>query len=224
MKRILITGVSRGLGRAMCEAFSGRDCDVRGCARNEAAIAELHRELGPDRFSVVDISDCGQVDQWAKDLKSLDWVPDLLLNNAAIINENNSLWEVPPDEFQRLIDINIFGSFAVIRSILPMMIERGSGGVVNFSSTWGRSTSPQVAPYCASKFAIEGMTQSLADELPAGMFTVALNPGIINTAMLQTCFGESASHYVSPSDWAETAVPFLLNLGPQDNGKSLTAP
>jgi NAD(P)-dependent dehydrogenase (short-subunit alcohol dehydrogenase family) len=96
--------------------------------------------------------------------------------------------------------------------------------VVNFSSGWGRSTDAEVAPYCATKWAIEGLTRALAQELPAGMAAVPLNPGIINTEMLRNCFGGSASSYPSPEEWAKRAVPFLLSLGGQHNGQPLTAP
>ena len=95
---------------------------------------------------------------------------------------------------------------------------------MNFSSGWGRSADAEVAPYCASKWAIEGLTLALAQELPSGLAAVAFNPGIINTDMLQSCFGGSASSYPSPAEWAKSAVPFLLNLGPGDNGQQLTAP
>jgi NAD(P)-dependent dehydrogenase (short-subunit alcohol dehydrogenase family) len=81
-----------------------------------------------------------------------------------------------------------------------------------------------VAPYCATKWAIEGLTQALAAELPDGMAAVPLNPGIIHTDMLASCFGEMASSYPTPEAWARTAVPFLLRLGPRDNGRPLTAP
>ena len=104
------------------------------------------------------------------------------------------------------------------------MVQRGRGVIVNFSSYWGRSGEAQVAPYCATKWAIEGMTRALAEELPAGMAAVAMNPGIIDTSMLRSCFGEAASSYLSPKQWANEAVPFLLSLGPQHNGQSLTVP
>jgi NAD(P)-dependent dehydrogenase (short-subunit alcohol dehydrogenase family) len=81
-----------------------------------------------------------------------------------------------------------------------------------------------VAPYCASKWAIEGLTQSLSQELPPGMAAVPLNPGIINTEMLQSAFGRSAGNYPVADEWAKIAVPFLLKLGPQDNGRQLTVP
>jgi NAD(P)-dependent dehydrogenase (short-subunit alcohol dehydrogenase family) len=145
-------------------------------------------------------------------------------NNAAVCNKNAKLWEVPPDEFEWVIDVNIKGIYYVVRHFLPAMVKRQQGVIVNFSSGWGRSTSPEVAPYCATKYAVEGLTLALAQELPEGMCAVPLNPGIINTDMLQSAFGENANSYVSPDEWAQKAVPFLLGLGPKDNGKSLTAP
>jgi NAD(P)-dependent dehydrogenase (short-subunit alcohol dehydrogenase family) len=112
----------------------------------------------------------------------------------------------------------------VVRAFVPAMAARGLGVVVNFSSYWGRSTAREVAPYCATKWAIEGLTRALAQELPPGMAAVPFNPGIIDTAMLRSCFGDKAAHYPDARQWAETAVPFLLQLGPKDNGKPLTAP
>ena len=102
------------------------------------------------------------------------------------------------------------------------MIERGQGVIVNFSSGWGRSVSADVAPYCASKWAIEGLTRALAAELPTGLAAVPLNPGIVNTDMLQICFGDGAAGYPDAEAWAESAVPFLLELGPKDNGQPLS--
>jgi NAD(P)-dependent dehydrogenase (short-subunit alcohol dehydrogenase family) len=104
------------------------------------------------------------------------------------------------------------------------MIRRRSGVIVNFSSGWGRSTDAEVAPYCATKWAIEGLTQALAQELPSGMSAVALNPGIIATDMLRSCFGGSVSSYPKPEIWAKNAAPFLLHINSTDNGKPMTAP
>jgi NAD(P)-dependent dehydrogenase (short-subunit alcohol dehydrogenase family) len=95
---------------------------------------------------------------------------------------------------------------------------------VNFSSGWGRSTSPEVAPYCATKWAIEGLSQAVSQETGGKTAVVALNPGIIDTEMLRSTFGEGAGHYPNAADWAKRAVPFLVRLGPKDNGKALTAP
>lgn len=224
-KQILITGVSRGLGAALTEEFTSLGHTVVGCARKSEMAAEYNARFGtPHQFHAVDIRDERQVSSWAGDVLGAGVVPDLILNNAAIINRNANLWETDTDEFSDVVDINIKGTFHVIRSFLPAMIERGSGVIVNFSSGWGRSTSPQVAPYCATKWAIEGLTRALADELPLGLAAIPLNPGVIHTEMLESCFGPSASEYRSPAEWARRAAPFLLELGPDDNGDPLTAP
>jgi len=172
----------------------------------------------------VDIAADDQVKAWAVRLLGAYGAPDLVLNNAGVINKNARLWEVPEREFSQVIDVNLKGIANVIRHFVPEMIKRRRGVIVNFSSGWGRFTDAEVAPYCATKWGIEGLTQAFAQELPSGLAAVALNPGIINTDMLQSCFGGSASSYPSPAEWARSAVPFLLKLGPADNGQQLTAP
>ena len=220
---ILITGVSRGLGRAMTEGFIARGHRVWGCGRDPEAIAELSRIHAPHhRFAVVDVADDAAVGAWAASVLEEAGPPDLLLNNAAVINRNAPLWRVPAEEFDRLVDINIKGVANVIRHFVPAMVERGTGVIVNFSSGWGRETDPEVAPYCASKWAMEGLSKALARELPKGMAAIPLSPGIIDTDMLRSCFGGDAGMYPGPEEWAKTAVPYLLGLGPADTGRSLT--
>jgi NAD(P)-dependent dehydrogenase (short-subunit alcohol dehydrogenase family) len=224
-KIILITGATRGLGRAMVDEFVRHGHTVLGCARSRQGIEQLGRQIGsPHDFSVVDVASDDEVEAWASRLLGAYAPPDLVLNNAGVINRNARLWDVPEREFSQVIDVNIKGVANVIRHFVPAMVKRKRGVIVNFSSGWGRSTDAEVAPYCATKWAVEGLTQAFAQELPSGMAAVALNPGIINTDMLQSCFGGSASGYPSPAEWAKRAVPFLLNLGPGDNGKQLTAP
>jgi NAD(P)-dependent dehydrogenase (short-subunit alcohol dehydrogenase family) len=225
MRRILITGVGRGLGLAMTEKFIELGHTLVGCSRQKAHVEQLAKRFGsPHDFAAVDVADDKAVGQWAKRVLAEGGPPDLVLNNAASINESAPLWKVQPQDFSRVIDVNIKGVYHVVRHFLLAMIERGSGVIVNFSSGWGRSTSPEVAPYCATKYAVEGLTLALAQELPAGMCAVPLNPGIINTDMLQSCFGENADTYPTPEQWAKKAVPFLLKIGPRDNGKQLTVP
>jgi len=224
-KTVLITGVSRGLGRAMTAEFARLGHTVLGCARSKQAVDELRRRFGqPHDFDVVDVASDREVQAWAKRLLNAHPLPDLLLNNAALINPNAPLWKVSAEEFSRVIDVNLKGVVNVIRHFAPAMIARRSGVIVNFSSGWGRSTDAEVAPYCATKWAIEGLTQALAQELPSGMAAIPLNPGIIDTAMLRSCFGASAASNPTPEAWAKRAVPFLLGLGPRHNGQPLTAP
>lgn len=224
-KLVLITGISRGLGRAMAEEFIHAGCTVFGCARNLDAIAHFRQSYGnPHDFETLDVTNEAQVKSWRDRLLSHYDPPELLLNNAGLINEPAPVWEVPSAEFNRIIDVNIKGVANLIRQFVPPMIERKRGIIVNFSSGWGRSTSPGVAPYCATKWAIEGLTRSLAQELPSNMAAIPLNPGVINTDMLATCFGGAAEGYPSAQDWAKKAVPFLLKLQPKDNGTPLTVP
>ena len=138
----------------------------------------------PQHFTCIDVANESQVKSWAEQLLANNPPPDLLINNAAIINPLAPLWRVSNEEFSNLIDVNIKGVANVIRYFVPAMLLVKSGIIVNFSSGWGRSTSPEVAPYCASKWAIEGLTRSLAQELPEGMAAIPLNPGIIHTEML----------------------------------------
>ena len=207
----------------MAERFAELGHTVAGCGRSHTAIKELETLLGKSHHvAALDVTHDQAVKAWAQDVVARFGPPDLLINNAAVINRNAALWDVPAAEFDRVVNINIKGVANVIRHFVPAMIARGRGVIVNFSSGWGRSTSPEVGPYCATKWAIEGLTRALAQELPHGLAAIPLNPGIIDTAMLRSCFGAEAGEYPDPARWAQTAVPFLLGLGPDQNGKPLT--
>lgn len=224
-KLIVITGVSRGLGLALTEKFIELGHTVIGCARSSEAVEKLKQKYSaPHHFTCLDVANDDRVKDWATEILAKNEPPDLLINNAGVTNHLASLWNVSNEEFSQVIDVNIKGTANVIRHFVPAMIARKSGIIVNFSSGWGRSTSPEVAPYCASKWAIEGLTRSLAQELPRGMAAVPLNPGIIHTDMLDICFGEDAVNYTSVKVWAQKAVPFLLKLKPSDNGVPMTVP
>ena len=140
-KVVVITGASRGLGRAMAEEFIRLGHRVLGCGRSAKAIRELDARYGPDhRFSVVDVTENEAVRDWAAQCLQLAGPPDLLLNNAGIINRNAPLWKVPAREFSDVIDVNIKGVANVIRHFVPAMVARKHGVIVNFSSGWGRAT------------------------------------------------------------------------------------
>ena len=224
-KFIVLTGVTRGLGRALVEEFTRLGHTVAGCGRSGQALAELARRFPPPHsFHTLDVARDAEVARWAEEVLGAHQAPDLLLNNAAVINRNAPLWQVSAGEFDAVVDVNLKGGANVLRHFLPAMIARGSGVVVNFSSTWGRTTDAEVAPYCAAKWAIEGLTQALAQELPPGLGAIALNPGIIDTDMLRSCFGAQAAAYPSASEWAKRAAPFLLSLSARHNGQSLDVP
>jgi NAD(P)-dependent dehydrogenase (short-subunit alcohol dehydrogenase family) len=224
-KRIVVTGASRGLGRAMTVGFIARGHYVYGCSRSAAAADSWEGKFPQQgRFDAVDVADDAAVAAWAKTVIDDGGPPDLLINNAALMNEPTELWNIKPEDFRDLTNVNINGMFHVLRHFLPAMIERSSGVIVNLSSGWGRSTSPKVAPYCATKWAVEGLTRALAQELPRGMAAVPLNPGVIDTDMLRSCWGDTAGSYPNAESWAKRAVPFLLDLDASHNGNPLTVP
>ena len=222
---IVITGVTKGLGKALAEKYIQDGHYVIGCGRDAESIKSLSKNYeGEADFQVVDISRYDQVQKWSALVLEKYRPPEYLINNAAIINKNAFVWEVPQEEFSSLIDVNIKGTYHTIKVFVPSMIKSKNGIVVNFSSGWGRSTSPEVGPYCSSKWAIEGLSKSLAQELPEGLACVALSPGMIDTNMLRSCWGENASLYDKPEVWAERVAPYILDINLKDNGASLTAP
>jgi NAD(P)-dependent dehydrogenase (short-subunit alcohol dehydrogenase family) len=221
--KILITGVTRGLGRALAEFYIAQGHTVIGCGRGADGILDLRfAHPAPHDFAVVDVADPSKVELWAEKVLAVHGAPDILINNAGLMNNPAPLWDVPAAEFSKLIDVNVKGPANVIRAFVPSMVSANRGVIVNLSSGWGRSVSPNVAPYCASKWAIEGMTKALAEELPATMAAVALNPGVIDTDMLRQCWSDGASSYAKADHWVREAGPFILKINASQNGESLS--
>lgn len=220
--KIVITGVTRGLGRALAEEFIRLGHTVTGCGRGSGILDLRFQYPAPHSFEVVDVANATKVGIWAAKALGFGEAPDILINNAAVMNTPAPLWEVPAEEFATLVNVNLTGVANVIREFVPAMVAAKRGVIVNISSGWGRGVSPEVAPYCASKWGIEGLTKALAEELPAGMAAVPLNPGVIDTDMLRQAWVDGAASYPKAAEWAKVAAPFILQLGPKDNGRSLS--
>jgi NAD(P)-dependent dehydrogenase (short-subunit alcohol dehydrogenase family) len=224
-KSVVITGCTRGLGRAMVPLFVEAGWQIAGCGRNETQVGELkHQFPAPHFFQACDVSREDEIAAFCSAILEGFGPPALVLNNAAIINPNAPLWETSAEDFSRIIDINIKGPAAMMRHLLPAMLKRGAGVIVNFSSGWGRSTSADVAPYCATKYAIEGLSMATAQDTAGKVAVIPMNPGIIDTDMLRSTFGRSAGDFPDAEAWAKRAVPFFIKLGPKDNGKQMTVP
>ena len=221
-KVVCISGCSRGLGEAMALEFSARGWYVAGDARNKSALVQLSNKLNAKNFlSPFDVTKPEEVENFSKLVFQNLGCPYLLINNAGLINQNAPLTQVSTEEFASVLAVNLGGIHNMIRSFVPMMQNAGEGIVVNFSSYWGQSTAPEVAPYCASKWGVEGLTRALAQELPNNLAAVAFNPGIINTDMLRSCFGDAALSHENPKQWAIHAVDKLTKLSCSDNGKTI---
>ena len=221
-KLVCISGCSRGLGRAMAIEFHARGWKIAGGARDADALEKLKQKIGVTSFfHPFDVSRSTEVENFAIMVEKNLGIPDLLVNNAGVINQNAPLTKISAAEFASVLAVNLGGIHNMIRSFVPRMEKQGHGIIANFSSYWGQSTAPEVGPYCASKWGVEGLTRSLAQELPSGLVTVAFNPGIIDTEMLRSCFGEGASAHEKPTDWAKHAVDRMVNIGLSDNGQTI---
>lgn len=232
-KLVVITGVTKGIGLALVGEFIRCGWTVAGCGRSVKTVQELQNKYGSEHlFSIVDIKDDASVSKWAEEVASKLGIPLILINNAALINHPKVLWEVPLDEFTDIMDTNVLGTVNMLRHFIPLMLQKRQGIIVNISSGWGVNGkikfSPDsegwgnFSPYCASKFAIEGLTQSLSQELPQGLIAVTLAPGTSNTDMLYKALPEEAGKYPTAEERAKIIVPYILNIKPCDSGKHLS--
>ncbi|XP_023520763.1 NADPH-dependent pterin aldehyde reductase-like [Cucurbita pepo subsp. pepo] len=227
-KKIVITGVSQGLGRALAFELAKRGHTIIGCSRTQDKLDSLHQQLSNSSslnhlLLNVDVRSDESVETMVRTVIHKFGVPDIIVNNAATINkENAKIGDISREEFDDIIDTNVKGTANVLRHFIPLMIPRNQGIIVNISSLFGRMGAPLVSPYCSSKWAVEGLSKSVAKELPNGMTVVALDPGLIYTEMLLCSLGKVASNYQSPQEWASKAASMILNFTNADNGASLT--
>ncbi|HGG0584702.1 MULTISPECIES: SDR family oxidoreductase [Bacillus] len=225
-KSVIITGVTQGLGRAMVDRFHELGWNIYGCGRSKDKIEELKKQYSKIHdFQVIDVSDSQQVNNWANCILNTHTAPDMIINNASIVNQNAQLWKITAQEFENVMNVNVNGVVNVIRAFVPAMVARKEGIIINMSSSWGREGEAELAPYCASKFAIEGITKSMALELPHGMAVVALDPGgSISTPMLKSCAPQYINESPTPETWSHKAIEYILNITIDKNGDSLTCP
>ncbi|XP_022994447.1 NADPH-dependent pterin aldehyde reductase-like isoform X2 [Cucurbita maxima] len=227
-RKVLITGVSKGLGRALALELANRGHTIIGCSRNQTQLDSLQLELAKlsstNHFLFnLDVRSNTKVEEFARAIVEKEFVPNIIVNNAALINRNGKIWEVDAQEFDNVIDTNVKGIANVMRHFIPLMISKKQGVIINMSSISGRTAHALYSPYCASKWAVEGLSKAVAKEVPAeGVTIVSLDPGIIYTDMLVSCLGHFAPQYQSPQHWASKAATMILNLTPLDNGASLT--
>jgi len=181
-KTLFITGVSSGFGRAIANAALDAGHQVVGTVRNEAAGAEFEEQRrGRAHARLLDVSQFDTIAPLAAEVESRIGPVDAVINNAGYGHEG-ILEESPLDEMRRQFDVNVFGAVAVIKAFLPFMRIRRRGHIVNITSMGGTITMPGIAYYCGSKFALEGISDTLAKELKGlGIAVTAVAPGSFRT-------------------------------------------
>lgn len=185
---VMITGVSRGLGRELVRAFAEAGAAVAGCARSSRELQRLRDELEADDLSAdlaeVDVTDADAMVRWADRVERELGAPSVLVSNASVLGPRQPLAEHPLEEWRSVLDVNLTGSFIAARAVLPSMLRRGRGSIIQLSS--GAAVPPRRdwGAYSVSKLAADGLAQNLAAELEGtGIRVNIVDPGAMRTAM-----------------------------------------
>lgn len=226
-KVAIVTGAGRGIGRAIATALAKEGVNVGLLARTEDALKEVVSEVeslgAKAAYAAVDVSSMDQVEEAVKQLTSKLGTADILVNNAGT-GKFASLLDMDPEEWKRTIDVNLMGPYYVTRAVLPQLIEKNGGDIINISSTNGLNGAATSSAYSASKFGLIGLTESLAQEVRRNNIRVtALAPSTVATelAVQSNLINGNEEKYMQPEDIAEFVVS-QLKLHPRIYVKTAT--
>jgi NADP-dependent 3-hydroxy acid dehydrogenase YdfG len=186
-KRVLITGASSGFGRACARLFAADGADLVLWARRLDRLEQLQEQLKESggvevRIDAVDVRDRQRVLDTAADLIEKGQVPDVLVNNAGLASGLDKIHEGDFEDWDRMIDTNVKGLLNVTRAVLPAMVDRNSGHIVNIGSIAGRVAYPMGNVYNASKFAVKALNDAMnIDLLGTNIRVSTVDPGAANT-------------------------------------------
>ena len=205
----LVTGGGRGIGRAIAQTLAAAGAAVAVVARTGEDVTNTAREIEQNGGRAVGVqADVTSKDEVAHSLADVErelGPIDVLVNNAGTCNAIGPVWEVDPDEWWRDVEINLRGAFLCARAVLPSMLERHSGRIINVSSYAATRPDPYRSSYASSKLAILRFTDSLAAETrDRGVFVFAISPGTVQTTMTEH-LALAAEKHNWPVDWPTAA-------------------
>jgi NAD(P)-dependent dehydrogenase (short-subunit alcohol dehydrogenase family) len=210
-----VTGASRGIGRALALGFANEGYHVAALARSEGELNVVAKEGKAGRILPVrmDVGDPDSISAALDTVRTAFGKIDVLVNNAGmgIIGTLN----VPSETFESALVVNLSGPFRILQEVVPMMVEAGSGTIINIASRMGKIALANSGAYAASKFGLVGLTESLYRELaPKGIKVTAICPSWVDTGMAHDCGTPLMSEeMIQPDDIMET-VRWLLALSP----------
>ena len=185
----IITGGARGIGRAIAERLLASGAKVSLWDRDTAALEKASREMagsGTIHTVTVNLADIASVQAATEATVAAFGKLDILVNNAGITGGNAKTWELNPDNWQRVMDVNLNGPFYCCHAVVPHLLNNGYGRIVNIASIAAKEGNPNAAHYSASKAGVIALTKSLGKELATANITVnAVTPAVIATDILE---------------------------------------
>ncbi|GAF14106.1 3-oxoacyl-[acyl-carrier protein] reductase [Bacillus sp. JCM 19046] len=220
-KTAIVTGAGKGIGKAIALDLAKEGVNVGILARSEETLKRTAAEISAldvnVAYAAADVSSEEEVNQAIELIQGELGSADILINNAGI-GSFAPLMEMDPADWKKIIDINLMGTFYVTRAVLPQLIEKNAGDIINVASTSGLNGSPGSSAYSASKFGVIGLTESLAQEVRRNNIRVtALTPSTVATDLVKDTglVDESKiEQYMHPEDLAEYIVG-QLKLNPR---------
>lgn len=218
----IVTGGGRGIGRAVCLALAKEGADIVVAARNKREIEEtvrLVKKLGRRALAIrTDVRDESDVrDLVAKTIETFGRL-DILVNNAGVAYRKYMV-DTSTEEYNEVLNTNLKGIFFCTKYALPHLLKRGTGKVINLACGAGKHGIPKLSVYCASKFAVIGLTEALAYEVGGSLQVYAVCPGAVDTEMYRSMFSDEPA--LKPEDIAKKVLELCLPGANVPTGSSI---
>lgn len=210
-KVALITGAGRGIGRAIAETFASEGARIAVTGRNPQLLAQVVDAIsgggGTAEAYTLDVTRAEDAERAAQQvIKTWERI-DILVNNAGVITYDTPVWATTPEQWDQVMDTNLRGMFLVCLAVIPHMMERGEGVIINIGSSSGREPEGDYGAYVTSKYGVVGYTASLAWSLrPHGIRVNGINPGWVDTDMAREYHPQGSPEWITGEEIAQAAL------------------